>query len=47
MRQTGHVERTRKMINSFIMFNRSADLEEKATVVLLEDNSKTALKNCY
>jgi hypothetical protein len=35
MRETGHVEHTRKMINSFIMFSRSADLEEKAAVVTL------------
>lgn len=35
MRQNGHVERKRKMINSFIMFSWSADLEEKAGVVTL------------
>ena len=41
MRQYGHVERTRKIFNSFIMFSRSADLEEKATVgSSWEDNSK-------
>jgi len=35
MRQNGHVERTIKMINSFITFSRSADLAKKAAVVTL------------